>query len=167
MALASAYVASLVDLGYSPVKRLTSFPDNVTVSGNEYEGGKVLNVERLTLAKGVPDRRLTLRLAAIAPADLALYLADHGPVSITIQWLASSDGSTWTLLPVRHVGRQSGMLVTAGTAEIQVETARGTLWAGQPRMYSDADQQERFPGDKAFEYVQRLRLEGIQVHPPS
>ena len=169
MALASGYVATLVTLGYTPAKRLSTFEGDVTIGGNTFEGGKLLRVGRLTVSRETPDRRMTLTLAAVESADLNLYLADHGPIAVTVEWLASQDGATWTLLPKKHVGVQSAIVVTGGQAELTVETAKGTVWAGEPLVMSDATQRERYKTptpDRAFEYVQRLRLEGIATHRP-
>ena len=167
--MADAYIATLVTLGYTPEVRLSSFDQDATVGTRTFTGGKVISAGNLETGKETPDRRLTLRLAAVDSADLNRYLADQGPVDVTVEWMASQDGQAWTLLPKKHVGRQSAILVTAGVAEMTVETRRGTVFAGQPRVMTSADQRERYKTptpDEAFDYAERFKLEGIIVHPP-
>ena len=169
MALAAGYFGTLVTIGYTPAKRVCTFEGDVTIGGNTFEGGKLIRVGRLSLAREAPDRRMTLTLAALESADLTLYLQDHGPVTVTVEWVASQDGATWTLLPKKHVGVQSGIVVTGGQAELTVETAKGTIWAGEPLVMSDATQREKYKTptpDRGFEYIERFKSEGIIEHPP-
>ena len=167
--MASAYVAGLVTLDYDPVVRISTFDENVRVDSRTFAGGGVVRIGRIETAKGTPDRRLTLTLSATTQAELSRYLTDRGPIGVTVEFMASSDGSTWTLLPKKHVGVQSAIVVSGGTAEMTVETAKGTVWAGRPLTMTDAVQRARFPTptpDKGFEYAERFRLEGVLEHPP-
>ena len=167
--MASVYVAALVTIGYTPVVRLSTFSEDVTVDSRTFTGGKVLGVGRLETSKGTPDRRMTITLAAVDQADLTRYLADHGPVPVTVEWMASRDNVTWSLLPKKHVGVQSAILVTGGQAEMTIETAKGTVWAGEPLVMSDATQRATYPTptpDRGFEYIERFRLEGVIEQPP-
>ena len=162
-------LAVLIAIHYPSVWRGSSFSSAVTVDSNTYQPNKIIGTGRLTAQRGAPTRRMTVELSATNNADKTLFLTDHGPVKVELLWLISTDGETWSKVPRTHKGVLSGMEVSEDRATITIETLKGTISANRKIIMSDAMQRELYPNptpDRAFEYIERFRNEGLNEYPP-
>ena len=164
------YLAALVDIGFDPPLRLSSFDRQVTVDGKTYEGGRIASWGPVQNQTGSPSRRATVSVHAVDGSARAVLLSDHGPVDVEIRFAARADDATeWTLLPKRVAGKLSATQMTEGRADLTIETAKGTTFAGRVLVMSDSMQRELYPSptpDRGFEYSERFRDEGILERPP-
>ena len=164
--------AAFVTIRFPTVLRFCTFNQSVTIGSNTFEAGKLAAVGPIVNQTGSPSRRATLRCRAVDVDDRTAFLSDHGPVAVEIEFATNVNGRRWTLLPKKMVGKLSGTVVSEGYADLTVETLKGTVFAGQALTMTDAVQRAVAPlgpnaeQDRAFEYAERFREEGILEHPP-
>ena len=171
--------AALVTIEFPAVLRFATFNVDVEVrdarGGNPrtFEAGKLESVGAIQNQTGSPSRRATVRVRAVDASDRAALLRDNGPVKVEVEFARSRTvGLGWVLMPKKLVGKLSATTVSEGYADLTIETAKGTVWAGEVLTMTDAVQRATAPlgpnaeRDRAFEYAQRFREEGILEHPP-
>jgi len=151
-------VAAELDFSSGFVRCNTS-PYTITIGGNTYAGVgnlgsvSVVEEEATLAAKGV-----SLQLSGIDPTLLSVALNDNYRNRAAKLWLCLFDSDHQLIADPYPIGtwRMDLMVVERG------ETATITLTAESPladwdrprlRLYTDQDQQSRFPGDKFFEFM--------------
>lgn len=164
--------AQLIELDFSGgLQRLTTAPVTITVGGETYTGlGDFLRVSNQTESENQGQDRLTLSLSIVNPAMVALALGAVNtyrnrfarvhlqlfdetwqPVSTKIQrWTGYMDKVSIKRSPAKD-GPGSGAIelacVRAGLARFRNATGL---------RLTDAQQQQRFPGDRGLENMQAL-----------
>lgn len=133
----------------------------LTFDGTEYRGAwGVASISEITDAPG-EVKGVQMEISAVDSARLALVLdeADEfqgAPVTIRTALIDASTGAVVDA-PVEWTGFGDTMDLqeTGETASAQAtfESAAVDLLRGHPSTYSDGDQQARYPGDRAFEFV--------------
>ncbi len=144
----------------------------ITIGGEEYmgvtrkDGGAVMSISELQQEVGAPDKRLTINLVVVAEAFRRLLTMNIGAATVRIGWIYSRDmGQTWVELPRSFTGRLSAPTIKDGILTAEVETFSGDVDRGRPLMWSDVHQQERYPGDRGFEFTREL-AKGVDLRWP-
>ena len=160
------WVNNLITVSTDPVTRVWTGYGDLTVGTRTFLGmGRALSVGAMELSAEEPDKRLVIELSGIPQDQRAVFLQDVGPVEVLIEWVWSNDaGETWTkLTDIQFRGRLSSPSFSDGVFRIEVETYRGDVDAGQPKLWSNEDQQRRTPGDLGMEYMRILANEGLET----
>lgn len=111
---------------------------------------------------GVVANAITLQLAGIPSSLLALALTAKYQGRAAKIWVAFF-GPTWTLLDavLLFAGRMDTMQIDEGpelsTVTVSAESHLADLKRPRVRRFTHADQQELYPGDRGFEYMDALQ----------
>ncbi len=165
MADGKRWVQHLITIETSPVVRLWTGYDRLSIGGHSYEGGgKALSISEAETTSGDPDRRMTLTLSGIPTDTRRKFLQDVGPLPAMIEWIYSNNsGASWQKIPLSFRGRLSTPAFSDGTFQIEIETLRGDVDRGRPLRWSHEDQQRRFPEDKGLEHMRTLAQQGVET----
>lgn len=128
--------------------------------------GNLARIEPITEVASPQAAALNVQFSGLDPAYVTAILDDHYQGSPARVWIATLDDEMQIEgEPILvFTGRMDEPLVTVGrTAEIQLSLENRFADWDRPRlrMYSDADQQSRHPGDKMFEYVASMESTSI------
>ncbi len=128
--------------------------------------GNLARVEPITEVASPQAAALNVQFSGIDPAYVTAILGDHYQGNPARIWIATlNDEMEMEGDPVLvFSGRMDEPVVTVGrTAEIQLALENRFADWDRPRlrMYTDADQQSRHPGDKFFEYVAAMESTSI------
>ena len=147
--------------------RFTNAGHGITWNGVRWLGaGALAGLEPITEVASPQAAALNVRFSGIETAYLSAILNDQYQGNPAQIWIAPLGTD---MLPVNDPvlvfeGRLDQPIVTIGdTAEIQISLENRFADWDRPRlrMYSDADQKARFPGDRYFEYV--ASLESVSI----
>ncbi len=145
----------------TPVYRFWSGADDLTLDGETYQGRSFIALSPAEASLEAPDRRMTasFHMGPLTTAQRIELLQDPGPLTVQIEWIASTDqGQSWTRMPRKFVGRLSRPAIRNGIYTIEIETYGGDVDRGRPLKWSHEDQQGRFPGDLGSNTCARLRV---------
>ena len=143
-------------------QRIWSGTENIEFpasSGDVYLGaGTVLSIGPASFTTGHKEQSLTATMI-VNPAEDTSFLQDPGLVQVIITWIWSRDvfPFQWNLLGKKFVGFLSNPRFN-GEHEYQIDIATYTedVDRGTPLRWSHAAQQNRYPGDKGYEYLRDL-----------
>jgi hypothetical protein len=135
-----------------------AFP--VVWNGNTYQPtAGIGTIEQIT-ETDVDARGIAFTLAGIQPASIGAALAEEVQGREAIVRLAIVDGDTLRVDPCLWKGAMDVMTVEDNGSEpvIRVTAEHQMIAWQQPSgaLFSDAEQQARFPGDRAFEYAAQI-----------
>jgi len=132
----------------------------------EYDGVTYLGAYGLGQVSAVKDapgevQGIRLTLDAGTPVLVTLALDDADEVQGTALTIRTGvfDVATHTILdaPIDWLGKLDTMALEEDGRQaiiaVSAESSAVDLMRGSPATYSDADQQDAYPGDRAFEYV--------------
>ncbi len=155
-------IAQTIEINTSTVQRLWTGWGTLTYDSQTWSGvGDVLSVSELELSTGEPDRRLSLSLSMIPPAQRVQFIQDTGPLAVVIEWIYHSSGS-WNPTGLKYAGRLSTPAMSRGQLTVEIETLRGDVDLSVKRLWSHEAQQERVAGDLGMEYMRALADEGVE-----
>ena len=160
------WIQNLITVETDPVTRLWTGVGSLTIGGHGFTGGgAALSVSAMELTSGEPDRRMKIEISGIPNSLRGKFLQDIGPLPVLIEWVWSSDsGATWNKLrDIQFRGRLSSPSFANGVFSVELETYRGDVDRGAPRLWSHEVQQRRTAGDKGMEYMRLLSREGIET----
>lgn len=108
----------------------------------------------------VEARGIVLTLSGVTPAGIATALAEEVQGREALVRLAVVDGSTLRVDPIVWRGVMDVMTIEDNGSQPLIKvTCEHELIAwrqGRGDLFSDAEQQARYPGDKAFEYAAQI-----------
>lgn len=142
---------------------------DLDIDGTTYTGaGDLLSVSDLRESSDIAAYGATLTLSGI-PSNL-ISLARSEPYQgreARVKFGIETGGTRYTVTV--FTGEMDQMNIRLGpdtcTISIDVESRLVDLNRARTRLFTDADQQSRFPGDKAFEFVTRLQSESLEWQP--
>ena len=142
---------------------------DLTIDGQTYTGaGDLLSLSEMQESSDIAAYGATLTLSGI-PSNL-VNLARSEPYQgrrAIIKFGVDNAGTKSTVTV--FTGEMDQMTINVGpetaTITLNVESRLVDLERPRVRRYTDADQQARFPGDKAFEFVNELQLRPIKWQP--
>lgn len=164
--MAETWIQNLITVEYKTVMRLWTGRGDLEFGGQTWRGGgAALRVSEVETASGEPDRRMKIEISGIPNSLRGKFLQDVGPLPVLIEWVWSSDsGKTWNKLrDIQFRGRLSSPSFANGVFSVELETYRGDVDRGAPRLWSHEDQQRRTAGDKGMEYMRLLSQEGVET----
>jgi hypothetical protein len=128
--------------------------------------GNLARVEPITEVASAQAAALNVQFSGIDPAYVSAILDDHYQGNPARIWIATLNNEMEPLdAPVLvFQGRMDEPYVTIGeTAEVQIALENRFADWDRPRlrMYSDADQRARHPGDRFFEYIASMESTSI------
>ena len=128
--------------------------------------GNLARVEPITEVASAQAAALNVQVSGIDPAYVSAILDDHYQGNPARIWIATLNAEMEVLdAPVLvFQGRMDEPYVTIGeTADVQLALENRFADWDRPRlrMYSDADQQARHPGDRFFEYIASMESTSI------
>ena len=150
----------LVELQFdSGISRLWSGVGNLVWNGDTFLGAGGLG--SIDLAQETVEQKalgIRLTLSGIPPSEISLALGEDVIGRIATVWLAFFDASDLLIADpiVVFAGRMDTMDVAlADTATVTVTAESRLIDWDRPRerRYTDADQQEKFPGDQGLAFV--------------
>lgn len=139
---------------------------DLDIDGTTYTGaGDLLGVSDLRESSDIAAYGATLTLSGI-PSSL-IELAQSEPYQgreARVKFGIETGGARYTVTV--FTGEMDQMNIRLGpetcTISIDVESRLVDLNRARVRLFTDADQQSRFPGDKAFSFVTRLQSERLE-----
>lgn len=151
---------ALLEFDSAPLA-VTNAPFDVSWGGETYLGvGQLGGVEAVEEGVELQAWRVGLRLNGVPAALAAIALGEHyqgRAATVSLGFLDAGHALVDTPFTLFR-GRMDGMTVTIGETASIVLTVESRLadWE-RPRIrrYNNADQQQRFPGDRFFEFAER------------
>lgn len=162
LALAAAHVTSflLIEMGFDGgTQYLTSLPHDVDYGGHTWLSAQAVgSIEPITeTAAGAQGLAFTLSGVPVSAIAGALSTPVQGrPVNVSLVVL---DGATFRVDPSVWSGNFDVMTIDDSSEPVIRVTAEHAMIAwSQPSglLFSDADQQRLYPGDKFFEYAAQM-----------
>lgn len=147
--------------------RFTNAAHEMQWDGETWIGaGNLAQIEPVTEVASPQAAALNVQFSGIDPAHVTAILDDHYQGNPARVWIATlDDGMKVVGDPVLvFTGRMDEPVISVGrTAEIQLSLENRFADWDRPRlrMYTDADQQSRHPGDKFFEFVAAMESTSI------
>lgn len=162
-ALQAAHVRMflLVELGFDAARvYLCDLPFAVDWEGHTYQPtAGIGRIDPIT-ETDVEARGIVLTLSGVTPDGIATALAEEVQGREALVRLAVVDGGTLRVDPIAWRGVMDVMAIEDnGTQPVIKATCEHELIAwrqGRGDLFSDAEQQARHPGDKAFEYAAQI-----------
>jgi len=148
--------------------RFTNAGHSIAWDGETWLGaGNLARVEPITEVASAQAAALNVQFSGIDPAYVSAILDDHYQGNPARIWIATLNAEMEVLDDPVLVfqGRMDEPYVTIGeTAEVQLALENRFADWDRPRlrMYSDADQKSRHPGDRFFEYI--ASMESTSIH---
>ena len=141
-----------------PDYRFWSGVGDLTFGGETYAGaGDLIALGPSEASLGQSNRRITASISVAENTTLrAQLMEDPGPLTVTLQWIYSTDQIAWSLVSRKFVGRLSRPVISGGVYQIELETYQGDVDRGRPLRWSHADQLARDATDKGFEFMESL-----------
>ncbi len=141
---------------------------DLSLDGNTYTGsGDLLQISDIRESSDIAAYGATLDLSGIPSNTVAL--AESEPYQgrkCIIKFGVLAFGANPTDAFTVFSGEMDQMTIQIGptTASISLEVESRLIDLRRPRLrrYTDADQQSRYPGDLAFEFVTRLQTESLE-----
>ena len=138
------------------------------VDGNIYDGlGACVGFSGSETTIGEPDSQITLTFNAVLDEYRGFFLTPIGHLLTTIR-LSTSDnhGRDWTILPsLRRVGYTSNPRLQGPLYLVDVVHPYQVVFRRRARLWSNADQQRREPGDTAFDQMHEI-ASGLEIRWP-
>jgi hypothetical protein len=139
---------------------------NLSLDGETYTGaGDLLGISELRESSDIAAYGATLTLSGIPSSIISVALAEPYQGRRAIVKFGVDVAGTKTAVTV-FTGEMDEMNIQFGadtvTISLAVESRLVDLNRPRIRRYTDADQQSRFSGDLAFEFVTRLQDEDLQ-----
>ena len=140
---------------------VTNAPFDLTWGGTTYRGvGQLGGVEAVEEGIELQAYRVALRLNGVPAALAAIALGEHyqgRAATLSMGFLDEGHALVDTPFTLFR-GRMDGMTITLGETASIVLTVESRLadWE-RPRVrrYNNADQQQRYPGDRFFEFAEQ------------
>lgn len=141
---------------------LNTTPYTITIGGVDYLGvgslGEVTNVEESSEMKA---QKIALKMTGLSPEIVAIALGEHYQGVRTVLYLGFLDADHALLdTPIiAFSGQLDTMDIRVGTeAEITatIESRFADWERPRVRRFTDADQQDLYPGDKGLEFVSKV-----------
>lgn len=156
-----------MDFVDAPRRWTPGFGTLVTNDGNTWQGtGELISIEGLEEDRGTSANPMTFTLSGVDAeiVTLARNASDRVKGRRVYVYLQFFDRDSWTPLDnpfVQKIGTMDQMRYRAdGPSSRQVIVTAEGLWTGRNRppfgLYSDRDQQARFPGDLGMQQVPNL-----------
>lgn len=140
----------------------------LSLDGNTYTGGGVLlEISDIRESSDIAAYGATLTLSGIPSNQINLALAEpyHGRKCIIKFGVKAFDAlptAAFTLFSAEMDQMNFDHGPETTTISLDVESRMIDLRSARLRRYTDADQQSRFPGDLAYEFVTRLQGESLE-----
>ena len=139
---------------------------DLSLDGNTYTGaGNLLNISEMRESSDIAAYGATLTLSGIPTNEINLALAEPYQGRRAIVKFGVDVAGTKSSVTV-FTGEMDQMSISFGpdTATISLDVESRLIDLNRPRIrrYTDADQQARYPGDLAFEFVTRLQSESLE-----
>jgi hypothetical protein len=147
--------------------RFTNAGHSIAWDGETWLGaGNLARVEPITEVASAQAAALNVQFSGIDPAYVSAILDDHYQGNPARIWIATLSAEMEVLDDPVLVfqGRMDEPYVTIGeTAEVQLALENRFADWDRPRlrMYTDADQKSRHPGDRFFEYIASMESTSI------
>lgn len=157
-------LADLITLSTSPVIRVTTWQDDISIGGVTWEGGgEILDISDIQTRVDEPNERVTVTLSLADPVDFGEWLDDPGPIAVTVE-KARQTAQGWSKLSAfKYTGRLSTGQIAEGAAVLEIETRKGDALEGEALTWSDEDQRRRHPSDQGLEYMRPLADQRIET----
>ena len=150
-----------LDFASSPL-RATDAPFDITVGGTPYLGvGQLGGIGAVLESTNIQTYNITLFLNGISSAIVAIALGENyqgRSAVISLVFLNESHRPVDDAM-VLFRGRMDVMRITTGeTASIELDCESRLADWDRPRIrrFNNADQQQRFPNDRGFEFVPQM-----------
>lgn len=161
LAAANVKMFVLIELAFDAARvYLCDLPFAVVWNGNTYSGAAAIGSIEPIAETDVEAKGIAFTLSGVPSANISTALAEEVQGREALIRLAVVDGTTLRVDPVVWKGRMDVMtLEDDGSQPVIRVTAEHHMIAWQQpsgAMFSDAEQQARFPGDKAFEFAAQL-----------
>lgn len=143
-------------------QRLTTAGHSLTWAGQEWMGfGALASVEKIREAETLEAIGVRLSLSSIPTSILSLALGEHVQGKVCLIWAgALVDGVVVVDSALEFVGRIDTLELAedgkTGSVSVNVESRAADFARPRLRRYSDADQQQMYPGDLFFRYVAQM-----------
>lgn len=139
-------------------RRWWSGEDDLVFEGHVWRGafnaaadGALIDISDVSQTIDLPGQRTSIRLAVSGAAIRHALSVNMGAVEVHIGWIFSLDeGATWMRVPRRIIADLSETKVVDGELIASLDDEMGDGDRGRPLWWSDASQQSRSPGDRAF-----------------
>ena len=165
-AVARPLLFALLDFDSAPLA-VTNAPFDITWGGTSYRGvGQFGGVEAVDEGVELQAYRVGLRLNGVPASLAAIALGEHyqgRTATLSFGFLDEGHGLVATPFTLFR-GRMDGMTISIGeTASIllTVESRLADWERPRTRRYNDADQQQRYPGDRFCEFAERTAERNI------
>jgi len=149
--------------------RLWTGLGDLTWNGDVFTGaGDLLGLSTIEETAEVRSVGVTLTLSSLPASAIALLDGEAWQNREARIWLAlfDADGTTMVEDPVPLLrGRMDQMTHSEGTTAtvaLSIESRLADLERARVRRYTDADQQDEHPGDRAFEFVEDM-ANGVDI----
>ena len=132
-------------------RRYTTWPEDITHGGEEYESGSRLEVSGISLSLDSNPPACSLSLSIGSEAERAWWLPDPGrlPASVVMLW-DDGDGNGW-----REGPKVEGVLNRPSMSDTTVSVLVEPVLLGdrvlEPVGWSAETQRARYPGDRGFD----------------
>ncbi len=139
---------------------------DLSLDGETYTGaGDLLGISELRESSDIAAYGATLTLSGIPSSIISVALAEPYQGRKAVVKFGVDVGGTKTAFTV-FTGEMDQMSISFGadTATISLDVESRMIDLNRPRIrrYTDADQQSRYVGDLAFEFVPRLQSESLE-----
>lgn len=161
LAAANVQMFILVELDFDAGRvYLCDLPFSVVWNGNTYLGSAAIgSVEPIT-ETDAEARGIAFTLSAVPSANISTALGEEVQGRKALVRLAIVDGTTLRVDPCAWQGVMDVMTLDDNGQQpvIRVTAEHQAIAWQQPSgaMFSDAEQQARYPGDKAFEFAAQI-----------
>ena len=139
---------------------------NITLDGTTYTGaGDLLGVSELRESSDIAAYGATLTLSGIPSNLISLAISEpYQGREARVKFGIDVGGTRYSI--TAFTGQMDQLNIDLGpdtsTISVNVESRLVDLNRARVRMFTDADQQSRFPNDRAFEFVTRLQSENLE-----
>lgn len=137
-------------------------------TGADSPNGSLIEIGNFTQTLDLPGQRVQVRIGLTSDSIRNILNVDLGGVRMTIRYIYLNDLPVgWTEIGRSIIVRMDDVRLDGNVATIRGETYIGSLGRPDPLYWSNATQQSRYPGDKAFAQASELSLDYQLRWPPS
>lgn len=160
---ASLPLLVLVELDFeSGTSRYSTAPFNLTWNGQTWYGiGTLGSIDATEETGTVEAKGISMQISGIDPAKIAIALGDHYQGRSCKVYAAPLDSNHQVIADPKLIfdGRMDTMEVQLGqtaTIVVTAESRLADLERPRVRRFNDADQQNKYPGDLFFQFVDQM-----------
>lgn len=139
---------------------------DLDLDGTTYTGaGDLLGISELRESSDIAAYGAILTLSGIPSSLISLAISEpyQGRES-RVKFGIETGGTRYSI--TAFIGQMDQLNIDLGpetcTISVNVESRLVDLNRARVRLFTDADQQSRFPGDRAFEFMTRLQNENLE-----